>query len=399
MTLDEPMTTPEPSMTDPPPRPPAGPSAYRPWPHRLAIAAAVLTWPMLLLGGTVTVLRAGMAVPDWPTTFGINMFLYNMFETTWSVFVEHGHRLYGSGLGLACVALASWFTIDRLGARSLGLIAVVLLAVGVAIGAPVGAFYGRPIASVLAIAAIGSGALILAVWFGLLRRDVPLGLGWLALAAVVGQGALGGIRVTRNSADLAFIHGFTAQAVFALMVVLAVLTGRRWVEAGPRRRDPSRLRWLSIWTVALIYAQIVAGAYTRHFLTTTGLLIHAFLALAVLAHAVMLTVRVFRHRDAIPELVPSARALFVLAAVQVVLGVGNWWTHPPFDGLARPADLSRLQALIRLGHQGLGALLLAAAVVLALRSFRLLTPAPRRVESPESSPMPVPARRDLEAVA
>ena len=39
------------------------------------------TWPMLLLGGTVTVLRAGMAVPDWPTTFGINMFLYNMFET------------------------------------------------------------------------------------------------------------------------------------------------------------------------------------------------------------------------------------------------------------------------------------------------------------------------------
>ena len=64
--------------------------------------------------------------------------------------------------------------------------------------------------------------------------------------------------------------------------------------------------------------------------------------------------------------------------------MANWWTHPPFDGLARPADLTKAQALIRLGHQGLGALLLAAAVVLTLRSFRLLTPAPRPAEAPES---------------
>lgn len=391
--------SPEPQPTESPRRLSDSTTAYRPWPHRLAIAAAVLTWPILLLGGTVTVLRAGMAVPDWPTTFGINMFLYNMFETSWAVFVEHGHRLYGSGLGLACVALACWFTIDRLGWRALGIIAVVLPALGVAVGGPVGALYGRPLASVFAISAIGTGALLLSAWFGLVRRDAPLGLAWLALAAVVGQGALGGLRVLWNAADLAFVHGFTAQAVFALMVVLAVVTGRRWIESGPRRPDPARLRRLTALTAALIYAQIVAGAYTRHFLTTAALIVHALLAVAVVAHAVLLAIRVEHRRAALPGLVPSVRALVLFTILQVGLGVANWWAHPPFDGLARPADLTKGQALIRLGHQGLGALLLAAAVVLTLRSYRLLWPASQPVEAPEFPPTMAPARRDLEPIA
>ena len=51
-------------------------TAYRRGPHRVALFAAVFTWPLLLAGGAVSVYRVGMAVPDWPTTFGANMFLF-----------------------------------------------------------------------------------------------------------------------------------------------------------------------------------------------------------------------------------------------------------------------------------------------------------------------------------
>ena len=53
--------------------------------------------------------RVGMAVPDWPTTFGVNMFLYNFFEAPLGVVIEHRHRLFGSALGLASIVLAIWF--------------------------------------------------------------------------------------------------------------------------------------------------------------------------------------------------------------------------------------------------------------------------------------------------
>lgn len=379
-----------------PPRP-SPTAAYRPRPHRLAVAAAVLTWPMLLLGGTVTVLRAGMAVPDWPTTFGMNMFLYNMFETTWAVFVEHGHRLYGSGLGFACLGLASWYTVDRLGRRALGAIAAVLAATGVAVGLSLSASQGRLMAFVLGLGAVAALSLALAAWSGLARRDAPLALAWLVLAAVVGQGALGGYRVLRNSTDLAFVHGCTAQAFFALTVVLCVVTGRRWSEPGPTRPDASRVRPLAVATALLIGAQVAAGAYVRHFLTGPGLIVHAALAAAVVGHVALLAVRV--RRAAAPALTPSVRAMVALAALQVGLGAANWWTHPPFDGLARPAELTRAQALIRLGHQGLGALLLASSVVLALRALRDLAPVSRASRSLGPSTAPAPVGRELEAIA
>jgi cytochrome c oxidase assembly protein subunit 15 len=378
-----------------PSRRPGATPAYRPWPHRVAVAAAALTWPLLLLGGTVTVLRAGMAVPDWPTTFGINMFLFNMFETTWGVFVEHGHRLYGSLLGLACVALACWYTVDRLGSKALGIVAGALALLAVAVSAPGWLIGGRDGAVLAAIGVLGLGGVVLAAYFGLVRRDLRLGLAWLVLAAVIGQGVLGGKRVNLNSADLAFVHGCTAQAFFALVTVLVVVSGRRWMEATSRGADPAGLRPLSALAVPLIYAQIVLGAYVRHFVTTSGLIVHATVAAADAGLVAVLTVRVARRRRAFPELVPSIRAMAAFVALQAAFGVANWWTHPPFDGIARPAELTKLQAAIRLGHQGLGALLLASAVVLALRAFRhLATPAPA-ADLAETSP----ARRSLEPVA
>jgi cytochrome c oxidase assembly protein subunit 15 len=284
-------------------------------PHRVALFAAVFTWPLLLVGGSVTVYRVGMAVPDWPTTFGINMFLYDFWNASWGVFIEHGHRLYGSAVGVACIVLAVWFALAE-------------------------------------------------------RRIWMKGLGVFALAAVIGQGILGGYRVRHNSADLALIHGCTAQAFFALMVALVVLTGRDWLTAGPPQADPAHLRRRSMVTLILIYVQIVVGALLRHRGENLIVSIHAVLAVAVWGHVAALAWRIRKHRLDVPALIPSALAMILAASAQVVLGVVAWLMLMPFDGVAR--TVTGLQALIRIGHQGVGALLLASAVVLTLRAYRYL---------------------------
>ncbi len=211
------------------------------WPHALALLATVLTWPLLMVGGTVTVYRVGMAVYDWPTTFGVNMFVYNMFEASWGVFAEHAHRLYGSVVGMSCILLACWYTVARLGWKGVLVMIGVPVAAALGIVAPTSARPGGLSPVFVALGAIGPYALALAVWFGIVRRDVRLGLAWLALALVVVQGFLGGYRVTLNSTTLAFVHGCLAQAFFALLVSLVVLTGRKWktpVEPGGGPRQP-----------------------------------------------------------------------------------------------------------------------------------------------------------------
>src|SRR3954471_6014779 len=84
-----------------------------PWPHRWAVALACATFPLVWVGGLVTTTDAGMAVPDWPNTYGYNMFLYpwtTWFAGPWDLFVEHGHRLLAASLGLLCIVMcvATW---------------------------------------------------------------------------------------------------------------------------------------------------------------------------------------------------------------------------------------------------------------------------------------------------
>jgi cytochrome c oxidase assembly protein subunit 15 len=302
---------------------------YRRGPHWVALGAAVLTWPLIFVGGLVTTYRVGMAVPDWPTTFGMNMFLYRFWEAAWGVFIEHGHRLYGAGVGVATIVLMVWFLAAE-------------------------------------------------------RRWWLKALGVLALLAVIGQGILGGYRVRLNSTALAAVHGCTAQAFFALMVVLCVLTGRQWATTGAgatRVPDPGALRGRAALTLGLVWTQIVAGAWLRHYSSTAALGVHALLAAAVWSHAVLLTWRVERSKAGAPALVAAARALGALVMLQMLLGGGAWWLLRPFDGL--PRMVTTAQALIRTAHQANGALVLAASVVLTMRAFRSLAPAsPVRLVQP-----------------
>jgi cytochrome c oxidase assembly protein subunit 15 len=242
------------------------------------------------------------------------------------------------------------------------------------------------------MALLGAIALGIAAWAAAVRKPT-LALAWLALAAVVAQGILGGYRVRMNSTRLAMIHGCTAQAFFALMVAIAVVTGRRWREPGPTIDDPSHLRRRAAWTLFLIVAQIGLGAWLRHEGQSEAAVAHAVMAGAVWGHVMALGLRVLRHRDATPALVPSARAMLALATLQMAVGGLAWWLLRPFDGIAR--SVWPAQAMVRIAHQGLGALLLAAAIVLTLRAFRTL-------RSPAAQALPHPAAPNFttrEAVA
>ena len=306
------------------------PPTYRPGPHVVALLAAATCWVLLASGGQVTTYRVGMAVPDWPSTFGANMFLYRFWEASvsWGVYIEHRHRLLGTAVGLAAIVLAGW-----------------LLAVE--------------------------------------RRPWPKALGVVALLAVIGQGLLGGNRVLFNSTTYAAIHGCAAQAVFALFVALTVLTGRGWSGPVEPRPDPDHLRRRALVTLALVAAQILVGANLRHF--GAWLWLHAILALAVWGHAAALAGRVDRRRTLVPDLVPSARAMAVVVTAQVALGIAAWWLMRPFDGI--PKRVTVLQALVRTGHVVNASLLVASVVVLALRSIRHLASAGR--SGPDARPGPV----------
>lgn len=301
----------------------------------MALFTASITWPLLISGARVTTNRVGMAVPDWPTTFGINMFIYNMFDAPWGVYIEHSHRLFGSLVGMASIGLASWLlVVDR-------------------------------------------------------RRWVKA-LGGAALLAVIVQGLIGGTRVLKNSTYYAAIHGCSGQLVFALLVALCVFTGRGWIEERPSVDDPEHLRRRAGVVAILIYAQAVAGALLRHF--GAGLIVHASLAAAVWGHVAWLLLRVERNKHLVPRLVGPARMMGFLVSLQVTLGVAAWWMLRPFDGIARP--VTNPQALARSGHVVNGALLLAASIVLTLRAFRHLnSPPPDRIAAG------IPGNRALEAVS
>jgi cytochrome c oxidase assembly protein subunit 15 len=344
-----------------------------------------------LVGGTVTVYRVGMAVPDWPTTYGSNMFLYNMFEAPWGVFAEHAHRLYASIVGFACIGLAGFYSVNRLGRRGLFMFAAAAVAALAAAAFHADRLLGLP-PILAAFAVIGLMSLAASSWFAIRKRDPALSLAWLALAAVVGQGVLGGYRVRMNSTFFAFLHGCAAQAFFGLLVILCVVTGRRWAITRFSLERPAYARRSGIALTALVAAQVVLGAYVRHYGSLVAVLAHAALAIMVLTLAIAVwTLSEIRHAG-FGDLVGPSRAIALACAAQLILGAAAWWLLRPFDGI--PRDVTSAQALIRVAHQGVGALLLATSLTWLLHAFR----SPLAIV-PRSAPLDVtfPARTALEA--
>lgn len=315
---------------------------YRRGPHWAALFAAVFTLPLLYVGGTVTTYRVGLAVPDWPQTFGINMFLYEFWNAPFGVRIEHTHRLYGAAVGLATLLLAAWLLVFE-------------------------------------------------------PRRWMKGLGILAVAAVIVQGVLGGTRVTQVSTLLAAVHGAVGQLFFGLMVVLCVLTGKGWQVRRPPTADNDRLRVRVGFLLGMVATQIALGSWLRHFGTRPGIVSHAAVALLVWACALHLLGRVRKDKTTLAPLVPSSSAVAALASLQIVLGIAAMVYLLPFDGTPRP--VSFYQAVVRTGHQTNGALLLAASVVLSLRTFRQFAGSASAGSSGLVAGPARPATREWEAVA
>jgi len=294
------------------------------WRHRFALLTAGATLFLIFAGGMVTSTGSGLAVPDWPLSYGMLM-----PPMVGGIFYEHGHRLVATTVGVFTLVLAVWTT--RREARS-----------GV-------------------------------------RR-----LAWVALLAVVAQGVLGGLTVILLlPTPISVSHACLAQAVFCVMIALAYSTSREWLRAEARESDAAGLRRASTLAVAAVYLQLVLGALMRHlhaglaipdFPLALGRLVppfdsqgvalhfsHRVFALLVLAAVGWAWVCARSTADV--RLRRNATLALGLTLLQVVLGAS--------------AVLSARAALPTTLHVVNGAAVLGACFLLALRAFHLLqAPAP-----------------------
>lgn len=178
------------------------------WLNRFIWAVAALTLFLISSGGMVTSKGVGLAVPDWPTTFGYNMFLFPVSQWVGGIFFEHTHRLIASGVGFLTIILAVW------------------------------------------------------LWRAE-RRGWVRSLGVVALTVVIVQGVLGGLRVTLLKDEIGIFHACLAQAFLALLVFIAVVRSRAW-NMSRERRATSAPFWLALATTVMIFVQLALGAAMRH---------------------------------------------------------------------------------------------------------------------------------------
>src|SRR5213593_3575453 len=182
------------------------------WLNRFAWITCVATLLLMCSGGMVTSKNVGLAVPDWPTTFGYKMFLFPVSNWIGGIFFEHTHRLIASTVGFLTIILTSW------------------------------------------------------LWRSEPRKWVR-NLGVIALGAVVLQGVLGGLRVTMLKDESGIFHACLAQAFLGLVVVIALVTSKFWRALSDAAVDPKKftlIKTIAIAATVAIYVQLALGATMRH---------------------------------------------------------------------------------------------------------------------------------------
>jgi heme a synthase len=296
------------------------------WLHRYAKFVSASTVLLLVAGGLVTSTESGLSVPDWPTSYGWNMFAFPMKHMVGGIFYEHGHRLIASGVGFLTIGLAAW------------------------------------------------------LWLTEPRKWMRV-LGFAALAAVILQGVLGGMTVLFFlPTAVSTAHAGLAQIFFCLTIAISLFTSRGWRSAlADGWVDDGMLRRIATATTVMIYIQILIGATMRH--SDAGLSIPDFplvfggivppewtpqiaihyahrvgALLAALAIAATVGHVFYHHRDR-KELKRPAILLACLVTAQVTLGAFIIW--------------SQKDVAINTAHVIIGALTLATSLVLTLRSHRV----------------------------
>jgi len=292
--------------------------------HRFATFVAGCTVLLVLAGSLVTSTGSGLSVPDWPTSYGWNMFTFPPSKWVGGVFFEHGHRLIASTVGFLTIILAAW------------------------------------------------------LWRADPRRWMKK-LGLAALGAVIAQGLLGGLTVLFFlPTAVSTAHAALAGIFFCMTLAIALFTSRGWIQ-GAGSIDDGWLRRAAVTTTALIYIQILVGATMRH--SDAGLAIpdfplmfggllpdhwdakiavhfaHRVGALIVATSIATMALHIWRHHRENTALTRPALALAGLVLVQITLGALT--------------VLSRRDVAINSAHVVCGALVLATSLVITLRSWRL----------------------------
>lgn len=259
--------------------------------HRFAVLTAAATWVLLFVGGLVTSTGSGLAVPDWPLSFG-----QVMPQMVGGVLFEHGHRMAASLVGFLTLILSVWTVVSdtRPGVRALGIAMIV---------------------------------------------------------AVILQGVLGGVTVLyKLPIAVSVTHACLAQTFFCLAVTMAIVTGPSWGTPRPRPIQlGAPLPALAAATTAVVFVQLVLGALTRHsgaglaipdFPLAFGRLVppfetnliaihyaHRVGALLVSVMVLTLATTVLRHHDATASVRRLARLAVALLVAQIALGASIIWTH------------------------------------------------------------------------
>ena len=256
---------------------------------RLVVVSTIF---LIFVGALVTTKGAGLAVPDWPLSFG-----QIMPQMVGGVFYEHGHRMVASGVGFLTLVMAFWAQFSR-------------------------------------------------------QEQVVRRLSWLALALVIVQGLLGGLTVLlRLPRPVSIAHGCTAQIFFLTVVAVALYTSPRFrgAQASLVGERATALRLTGFLAVGAVLTQLLIAATMRHmgaglvigdFPLSLGRIIppfdsaevvinytHRVMALIVLTVLSFFAFRVFRERASLPKPVQQMAGLMVFfVCLQVCLGALTVWT-------------------------------------------------------------------------
>lgn len=192
------------------------------WLHRFALFTAINTWILIFIGGLVTSTGSGLSVPDWPTTYGENMFTFPIDKWIGGIKYEHGHRLFASYVGLLTVILAIWLAIQE-------------------------------------------------------ERQWLKIAGFAALGLVILQGILGGLTVLfLLPTPISVAHGMLAQSFFCLVAAIALFTSNWWKSELPliRKKEGRTIQLLALFASVTVFIQLAFGALLRH--TYSGLAVPDF---------------------------------------------------------------------------------------------------------------------------
>jgi cytochrome c oxidase assembly protein subunit 15 len=315
--------------------PQRGPSPAGSWLGRFGLVTALSMVPLLAAGGAVTSSGAGLSVPDWPGTYGWNMFLYPVgLMADPYIFLEHTHRLFGTLVGLTVLALMAAVLMARVGLAAK--VGCVVLFVGVGV-----------------------------------------------------QGVLGGIRVVDINPAFGAVHGVLAQILLAGAAVLAAALSTAWRESGPQpeeiRLASRRVLKVSGWAIGTLLIQLTLGALWRHTFMVHALWSHlGFSMVAALAVAVLgfMLTSVGTPTPASRKLRGLGSGLIAALLLQIVLGFAAWIVIG--DGtenrVLTPDELSSAEGpdtprtLLATAHQLNGAGLLAMTCLASAWAWRARGP-------------------------